>query len=99
MNDIAEYIDIYDEARRRTGEVLPRGTFLQPGQFQIYALAVVQDTAGRFLITERAKDKEWGGGMWEIPGGGVPAGETSAETIVREVFEETGLRAGDAAPE
>ncbi len=98
MSD-TELIDIYDEQRQLTGEVLPRGTFLQPGQFQVYALAVVRDTAGRFLITRRSADKSWGAGMWEIPGGGVPAGETSEEAVLREVEEETGLVAEGTRPE
>jgi len=31
------------------------------------------------------------GEWWELPGGGVEAGETSADTAVREMFEETGF--------
>jgi ADP-ribose pyrophosphatase YjhB (NUDIX family) len=30
--------------------------------------------------------------FWELPGGGMAAGETAAETVVREVQEETGVR-------
>jgi ADP-ribose pyrophosphatase YjhB (NUDIX family) len=32
-------------------------------------------------------------GLWSVPGGRVEAGETEAEAVVREVAEETGLRA------
>jgi 8-oxo-dGTP diphosphatase len=31
-------------------------------------------------------------GAWSLPGGAVELGETTAEGIVREIFEETGLR-------
>jgi len=31
------------------------------------------------------------GGMWSIPGGKIEPGETAAEAVVRELFEETGL--------
>ena len=94
MNDTIELIDIYDENREFTGVMLPRGTFLKPGQFQLYALAALEAPDGRLLITQRSQNESWGAGWWEIPGGGVPAGETSAEAIVREVREETGLDVG-----
>lgn len=96
MSDTIEYIDLYDENRLLTGEVVKRDTFLQPGQFQIYALAVIKDLAGRFLITQRSANKSWGAGMWEIVGGGVSAGDNSEDTIIREIGEEVGLT---AAPE
>ncbi len=56
-------------------------------------------TAGgppRFLITRRVLTKSWAPGHWEVPGGGVMAGETSFEAVCREVFEETGLSVKDA---
>ena len=57
----------------------------------LYVLAIVQDAEGKYLIIQRSLDKKWAPGQWEVPGGGVLAGETSAEAVVREVREEVGL--------
>jgi 8-oxo-dGTP diphosphatase len=51
--------------------------------------AVVHDESGRLLLVRRATDP--GYGLWSIPGGRVQPGETDAEAVRREVFEETGL--------
>ncbi|MCM6776997.1 NUDIX domain-containing protein [Nocardia sp. CDC159] len=45
----------------------------------------------KLLVVRRVAD-DWQGGMYELPGGGVEAGETFAECVARELFEETGLR-------
>lgn len=87
-----EWIDIYDRNREKTGETRPRkSAHLAPGEFMVYALALIEDGTGRFLVTRRKADKSWGALMWEIPGGGCRAGETSREACDREVLEETGL--------
>ena len=87
-----ELIDIYDEKRHKTGRTaLREGLKLSEGEFMLYALAIIEDHGGRLLITQRALNKKWAAGAWEVPGGGVRAGETTAEAVVREVFEETGL--------
>ena len=52
----------------------------------------VYDGEGRLLLTRRAKEKSFPG-TWENSGGAVKAGETSRQAIVRELFEETGIRA------
>jgi ADP-ribose pyrophosphatase YjhB (NUDIX family) len=52
------------------------------------ASAIVLDEAGRILLHKRT-DNEY----WSIPGGAMEPGETIAETIVREVREETGIEA------
>ena len=91
-----ELIDIYDAQRRLTGKTIPRkGAFLAEGEYMLYVLAIIQDAHGRYLITQRALDKHWAPGAWEVSGGGVLAGETSAQAVVREVREEVGLDVSD----
>lgn len=87
-----ELIDIYDRERNFTGVTVPReGAHLGEGQYMLYVLAIIQDMQGRMLITQRSMDKHWAAGWWEVTGGGVSAGETSEEAIVRELAEEVGL--------
>jgi ADP-ribose pyrophosphatase YjhB (NUDIX family) len=52
------------------------------------ASAIVLDDAGRILLHKRTDNQ-----YWSIPGGGMEPGESIAETIVREVREETGVEA------
>ena len=87
-----ELIDIYDENRNRTGETMAReGAFMHEGEYMLYVLAIVEDVQGRYLITQRSLEKHWAAGWWEVTGGGVLSGETSAQAVVREVGEEVGL--------
>jgi ADP-ribose pyrophosphatase YjhB (NUDIX family) len=48
--------------------------------------AVIRDDSGAVLLMHREDD-----GCWGLPAGGLEPGETPAEAIVREVYEETGL--------
>ena len=91
-----ELIDIYDCNRNLTGETIPRdGAFLREGQYMLYVLGLIQDAQGRILITQRSQEKHWAAGWWEVTGGGVSAGETSEQAIVRELAEEVGLDVAD----
>lgn len=49
--------------------------------------AVVQDDAGRLLVIHKTDND-----LWALPGGGHDIGERVADTVVREVEEETGIR-------
>ncbi len=92
-NGKLEYWDIYDENKRPTGRKMLRNDFhLKDGEFHLTVLGVIQHRDGRYLITKRVMTKRWAPGHWEVSGGGVQAGETSEEAVVREVFEETGIR-------
>lgn len=64
----------------------PAGT-APPGP-QVAVGAVVQRD-GCLLLVERGTDPERG--RWSVPGGRVRAGETLADAVVRELWEETGL--------
>jgi ADP-ribose pyrophosphatase YjhB (NUDIX family) len=48
--------------------------------------AVVTNDAGEILLQKRTDN-----GLWALPGGAMDIGESIAETVVREVKEETGL--------
>ena len=89
-----ELNDIYDENRRLTGRVHQRGTPWGPGEYGLVVCVWVYDGRGRLLLTRRAKGKSFAG-TWENSGGAAKTGETSREAIARELFEETGIRAGE----
>ena len=55
----------------------------------VTAFALVERD-GRYLVLERGQEPYRG--RWELPGGFVEAGESPAESVRREIFEETGLR-------
>lgn len=51
------------------------------------ACALVRDEAGRILLHLRSDNHRWG-----LPGGGIEAGETAIDAVLREVQEETGYQ-------
>lgn len=48
--------------------------------------AVVRDKEGRLLVIHKTDND-----LWALPGGGHDIGESIADTVVREVVEETGI--------
>ncbi len=87
-----EIWDIYDVNKQLTGRTMKRNDWnMQPGDYHLTVLGVIRHTDGRYLITKRVQTKSWAAGWWEVSGGGVMAGETSQQAVLREVREETGL--------
>lgn len=66
------------QLRERVGDML----IVTPG-----VAAVIRDGEGRLLLQLRADDGNWG-----LPAGGISPGEEPAKAVVREVWEETGLK-------
>ncbi|NLC56895.1 MAG: NUDIX domain-containing protein [Armatimonadetes bacterium] len=64
--------------RRRIGSEL----VLAPG-----VAAIVRDAEGRILLQRRSDNHEWA-----LPAGAIDPGEAPAQALLREVWEETGLR-------
>ena len=86
-----EYNDIYDVRRNRTGKIHRRGTPWKKGEYGFVVCVWVYDGEGKVLMTRRAPQKSFAG-TWENSGGSAQAGEESLQAIVREVYEELGLR-------
>jgi 8-oxo-dGTP pyrophosphatase MutT (NUDIX family) len=57
------------------------------------ARCVVRDDVGRVLLIQRSDN-----GQWSLPAGGMELGESIAACAVRELFEETGVRATAITP-
>ncbi len=59
------------------------------GKIRLGCSALIRDESGeKILLTQRADN-----GQWCLPGGGVDPGESVEEAIIREIDEETGLKA------
>jgi ADP-ribose pyrophosphatase YjhB (NUDIX family) len=67
-------------------EPLRAPLFSRPTPLTVGDAAVI-DTAGRILLMQRADDQQWA-----MPGGALEVGETPAAGVIREAFEETGVR-------
>lgn len=66
-------------------EPLRAPVFSRPTPFSAGDAAIIDD-AGRILLIQRADNS-----LWAMPGGALEVGETPAEGVVREAFEETGV--------
>ena len=87
-----ELWDIYNENKEKTGRTMKRNDWnMKPDDFHLTVLGVIKRPDGTYLIPRRKLDKEWAAGWWEVPGGGVVAGESSADAVKREILEETGI--------
>ena len=82
--DDPEIIARLDTLGWKTGQPIPRMT-------RLAAYGVLRK-AGRVLLC-RVAPGNLGAGYWTLPGGGLEFGESPETAVVREVEEETGLRA------
>jgi isopentenyldiphosphate isomerase len=87
-----EQFDILDFSGERTGLTAYKGTLLSNGQYYLGVHAYICNSSNEFLIQQRALDKGFRPGGWDIHMGHVISGETSKTAIKREVQEEIGLK-------
>jgi len=64
---------------------------MDEGEIQAVSLAVLSN--GRFLLVRRGNEPAKG--LFAFPGGRVEGGEATAAAVRRELYEETGLTAGE----
>lgn len=67
-------------------------TTVKTKQISVFSGAVIKD--GKILMTLRTESELPDAHMkWEFPGGKAEFGETPAESVIREIYEETGVKA------
>ncbi|MDN7242771.1 NUDIX domain-containing protein [Planococcus sp. N028] len=87
-----ELWDVYDKNRKPLGKIHTRGIAMPPGEFHIVIEIFTINHDGRLLLTQRDVEKTHPL-LWESTGGSITTGETSLEGALRELEEETGLKA------
>jgi 8-oxo-dGTP pyrophosphatase MutT (NUDIX family) len=87
-----ELWELRDEQERPTGKYMYRGERIPEGYWHIVVTIWTLTADGRILLTRRHPDKHFAL-LWEGTAGSVQAGESSLEGALRELREETGLRA------
>lgn len=88
---MTEYWDLLDQNRNPLGTLHRRGDPLPAGARHL-CVEVITLCWGQMLTTRRHPQKH-NGGFWEVTTGSALAGETSRAAAVRELYEETGIRA------
>lgn len=89
-----ELWDVYDENRTPLGKTILRGTRMKKGEYHLVVFVWVFNSRGELLLTKRSPEKRSFPNKWDPTGGAVQAGETSLQAVQRELYEETGIRAG-----
>ena len=90
---MAEYWDIYDINRIKTGRTMMRGDAFKPGDYQVVVHACVFNRQGQMLIQQRQPFKQGWPNKWDITmGGSAVQGDTSQTAAERELMEELGLK-------
>ena len=90
-----ERFDILDRHGNLIGLTAPKGSPLEPGQYYLGTHVYVYNSALQFLIQQRAYDKKFLPGGWDVHLEHAIEGETSVQCAARGLREEIGL----AAPE
>ena len=90
----AEVWDAYDaDLNPIAGATLTRGEPIPDGQYHLVCDVLVRHADGSYLLMRRDPRKHYGG-LWEATAGGSALkGETPLQCAVRELREETGIRA------
>ncbi len=91
-----EIWDLYDENRKPLHLTHVRGQRLKRGTYHIAVGIWTVNDEGMVLLTLRSEKKHDWPNMWENTAGSILSGENSRQGAVRELFEETGIRARES---
>lgn len=87
-----EMRDLYLRDGTFTGTTIEKHTKLQAGQYVLHAIVIMKTNDGQYIMQQRSLKAKYSPGEWDVTGGGVAAGETTAQAAVREAEEELGVK-------
>ena len=88
-----EMRDVYLRDGAFTGLSIEKHAQLEKGQYLLHAIIILKTMDGKYIMQQRSLKARHYPGEWDVTGGGVTAGETSAQAAVREAMEELGVEA------
>lgn len=91
-----EMREIYSRDGAPTGRIVPKHAPVNDGEYFLHAVVILVTNDNRYVMQQRSLRARWYAGKWDVTGGGVAAGETSAQAAAREAYEELGI---SVAPE
>lgn len=87
-----EHIDLYRSEYCKTDQVIDRDAAVPEDRYKLIVFGCVFNSEGQLLIQQRSFKKKGWPGFWDVSAaGGVMAGESSLDAMVRETKEELGL--------
>ena len=88
-----EIWELVDGEGKPTGVLYERGSKKEIPEGMFFRVVEVWTMIGNKLLVTQRHPSKWMGLKWEVTGGGVVVGESIREAAVRELFEETGVKA------
>ncbi len=92
---MSELWDVYTIDRKRTGKTCIRGeqSKLADDEFHLWVTVWIKNPkTGKYLVSQRAADKDTDPLKWETVAGHSVLGDTSLDAALREVYEEVGIK-------
>lgn len=87
-----EMWDLLDESGQKIGKTIRKGEPIPEGLYHAGADVWILNSQNKILIQKRSPKKRLQPNVWAMTGGSTFKGETSLQTIEREVFEELGIQ-------
>lgn len=87
-----EVWDLVDKKGNITGKTIIKGELIPKGYYRLGADVWIINNEDKILIQKRSPNKKLQPNVWAMTGGSTKKGETTVETIEREILEELGIK-------
>lgn len=86
-----EMRDVFLRDGTFTGMRIEKHEPMQKGWYLRHAIIILKTPEGGYIMQQRSPKAKHSPGQWDVTGGGVTSGESSAQAAAREAFEELGV--------